>query len=250
MRRFCLLTSANSNPKLAKGMGRGYLSYVLHLAPHTLSGYQVCPAADGCEIPCLNTAGHGGIAAGGVITYAALAAGARNAVQAARIRKTRGFFEARSAFMADLVWDIEGALEEARRLGMRACFRLNGTSDIRWERVACARAGKAYANIMAAFPRVQFYDYTKLSNRRDLPANYHLTFSLGVKNDLAAWAALGAGLNVAVVFDRYRERPAEFMGRAVIDGDESDLRFADPLGVIVGLKSKGHARHDRSGFVR
>jgi hypothetical protein len=35
----------------------------------------------------------------------------------------------------------------------------------------------------------------------------------------------------------------------VFDGDDTDLRFLDPTGVIVGLKAKGRARKDTSGFV-
>jgi hypothetical protein len=120
-------------------------------------------------------------------------------------------------------------------------FRLNGTSDIRWETVEV----DGHANIMELFPTVQFYDYTKLVNRRALPANYRLTFSLAENNDLAAWAS---GLNVAAVFKG--KLPATFMGRPVIDGDETDLRFLDPVGIVVGLKAKGKAKKDQTGFVR
>ena len=35
----------------------------------------------------------------------------------------------------------------------------------------------------------------------------------------------------------------------VIDGDTDDLRFLDPTNVVVGLKAKGDAKHDTSGFV-
>jgi hypothetical protein len=34
-----------------------------------------------------------------------------------------------------------------------------------------------------------------------------------------------------------------------VDGDKDDLRFLDPQGVIVGLKAKGDAKHDDTGFV-
>jgi hypothetical protein len=107
---------------------------------------------------------------------------------------------------------------------------------------------------MAMFPNVQFYDYTKVPvARRNPAANYHLTFSLSESNDADAYDALAAGYNVAVVFDiksRGGELPATFMGREVINADDSDVRFYDPRGVIVGLKAKGDAKRDRSGFVR
>ena len=57
---------------------------------------------------------------------------------------------------------------------------------------------------------------------------------------------LNRGTNVSVVFDRV---PGEWLGRKVIDGDAHDLRFLDPEGVIVGLKAKGRAKKDTSGFV-
>ena len=38
-------------------------------------------------------------------------------------------------------------------------------------------------------------------------------------------------------------------GFPVVNGDESDLRFLDGSGVVVGLYAKGTARHDDSGFV-
>ena len=41
-----------------------------------------------------------------------------------------------------------------------------------------------------------------------------------------------------------------YLGHPVINGDEHDLRFLDPKGVIVGLSPKGHkAKKDTSGFV-
>jgi len=36
----------------------------------------------------------------------------------------------------------------------------------------------------------------------------------------------------------------------VIDGDLSDYRVNDPVGVLIGLRAKGKAIGDKSGFVR
>jgi hypothetical protein len=52
---------------------------------------------------------------------------------------------------------------------------------------------------------------------------------------------------VAVVFRG--KMPDSFLGRKVIDGDENDLRFLDKKKVVVGLKAKGKARKDNSGFI-
>lgn len=245
-----LLTIAG-NPKTDKGEKLGYWTAVLHLAPARLSGFEVCPAAtEGCRRSCLNTAGRGGLAKGGKLDYAAIVGGKRNAVQEARIARTRRLFTDRAGFMADLIKEIAAFVRKAEKAGLVPAVRLNGTSDIRWEAGAFHVEGRS---IMDHFPTVQFYDYTKLANRRNLPANYHVTFSLADGNADKALQALANGLNVAAVFRSKETRAAymaqTFMGRPVIDGDETDLRFLDPKGVIVGLFAKGDAKRDTSGFV-
>ena len=247
---FRLLTPGN--PKTEKGRGAGYWTFILHLAPARLSGFQTCPMATrGCEAACLNTAGRGGMMAGvSRLTLDMVQAGIRNTIQKARIRKTRAYFEHRDMFMTVLADDIAKAIRMAEAAGLIPAFRLNGTSDIRWEAVRCG----AHRNIMEAFPSVVFYDYTKLPNRRGLPANYALTFSLADGNDAAALAALANGMNVAAVFRdvatvaRYMQ--TGFMGAPVMRGDDTDLRFLDPQGHIVALFAKGNAKSDTSGFVR
>jgi hypothetical protein len=233
------LLSISADAKTVKGEKQGYLTGVMYLAPADLSGFEVCPMASaGCRKACL------GWHAGRVNI---LKKGARtNTIRDSRIAKTRMYFEDRAAFMEQLEKEIAALIRKAKREGLTPVVRLNGSSDIPWERVPVEGA----ANIMAIFPQVQFYDYTKRANRRDLPANYHLTFSLAEDNMESAAIAQHHGLNVAVVF---RTLPESFMQAPVIDGDESDLRFLDPKaerGVIVGLKAKGDARKDTSGFVR
>jgi hypothetical protein len=246
---FKLLTPGN--PKTEKGKGAGYWTFILHLAPARLSGFNVCPmATQGCIKACLNTAGRGGIMAGvGILTHEAVASGIQNTIQKARIRRTRAFFENREQFMADLVSDIERAISKAARAGYTAVFRLNGTSDIRWETIAVP----GYRNVMERFDTVQFYDYTKIPNRKDVPSNYHLTFSYADGNSLVAAGAAERGMNVAAVFrskDTVAKYVAEgFMGRGVFVGDDTDLRFLDPRGVVVALYAKGNAKKDTSGFV-
>lgn len=143
-----------------------------------------------------------------------------------------------------------------RNGGERSGVRLNATSDIPWESVSFVWRGKQFANVMQAFPRVQFYDYTKRANRRNLPSNYHLTFSLAEDNDAQAEKALQNGMNVAAVFNvvRNHDLPKSYaIGQylvPIIDGDVHDYRPADDRFAIVGLRAKGAARHDASGFVR
>jgi hypothetical protein len=229
-----LLTAAN--PKLQKGSKLGFLSFVLHLAPADLSGREVCPRRTaGCTAACLNTAGRGGVFKQGETT---------NKIQQARIRKTNWFFADRESFMAQLAADVRSAIRRAAKLGMTPVFRLNGTSDLPFEKYEVEGA----ANIFALFPEVQFYDYTKVLGRKVAQySNYHLTFSAADGNDSDVRKAIDSGMNVAVVFDRL---PATYMGRVVFDADSTDLRFRDPRGVVCGLKAKGRAKKDVSGFVR
>jgi hypothetical protein len=231
-----LLSRENANPKTAKGLGHGYATAILHLSPSMRSGLQVCPKATaGCKAACLNTAGRGGMFARGEND---------NQIQVARRRRTHWFFARRDEFMARLDREIDLHVERASSKGQVPCVRLNGTSDIRWETVKDADG----LTVFDRHPNVTFYDYTKIPDRdvKNIP-NYTLTFSLAESNDSDAKKALRRGMNVAAVF---RSVPDTFMRRTVVDGDETDLRFLDPEGVIVGLKAKGPAKQDRSGFVR
>lgn len=248
------LLNIDSNAKTVKGQSRGYMTAVLYLAPYTAAGINVCPMAElaGCVAGCLNTAGRGGLAAGNATIETPAGFLPDNTVQAARIARTRLYAEDRAAFMAQLVKELRAFIRKAKRAGLTPAVRLNGTSDIRWEAQRLTVDGVDYANVFAVFPEVQFYDYTKLSNRRvaDVP-NYHLTFSYSAAS--AAYLphverALAAGMNVAAVF-RSKRLPETFLGRPVINGDETDLRFTDPAGVVVGLYAKGKATRDTSGFV-
>jgi hypothetical protein len=225
---FKLLSTAN--PKIQKGTKLGYLSFILHLAPADLSGKETCPKRTaGCTAACLNTAGRGGMFKRGENT---------NMIQKARIRKTQYFFADRDAFMQDLVVDVQKAIKFAERKGLIPVFRLNGTSDLSWEKYEVLGA----KNIFELFPQVQFYDYTKVLGRKvkHIP-NYHLTFSKADGNDADVAEALMQGMSVVAVYD---EIPA-----GVPSADETDLRFLDPKGIMLGLKAKGKAKKDYSGFV-
>ena len=236
---------STGNPKILKGLKQGYNTYILHLAPANLSGYETCPKRTaGCTAACLNTAGRGGMFKKGETT---------NAIQQARIRKTKMFFENRIEFMALLVKDIELAIKQSAKKNLIPVFRLNGTSDIAFEKYEVVRNGKLYRNIFVAFNEVTFYDYTKILGRKikDI-ANYSLTFSAADGNDKDVAKAIVQGLNVAMVFgiNKKLPMPEQYMGLNVFNGDESDLRFLDPKGVVVGLYAKGKAKKDTTGFVK
>jgi hypothetical protein len=235
---------STGNPKVLKGMAQGYNTYILHLAPANLSGYEVCAKRTiGCTDACLNLAGRGGMFKRGETT---------NVIQEARKRKTRLFFEDRGTFMALLVKDIELAIKQSKRLGLIPVFRLNGTSDLSFEKYEVVRNQKLFRNIFSAFAQVQFYDYTKVLGRKVTAIeNYHLTFSAADGNDADVVKAIQQGYNIATVFGikKTLPMPETYLGLPVFNGDESDLRFLDPKGVV-GLYAKGKAKKDTTGFVK
>jgi len=226
------------NYKTRKGEAVGYKTIGLHLAPANLSGYNVCiKASAGCKAACLNTAGRG----------------VMSSVQSARIAKTRLFIEDQPQFMTRMHDDMLTAIKSARRAYMIPVARFNLTKDLTWESIRIWKDTGDKTTLMSAFSDIQFYDYTADASRMmrwingDMPANYHLTFSRKENTpDLLVDSIVKSGGNVAVVFDKL---PTTWRGHKVVDGDESDLRFLDPVGVIVGLKAKGKAKTDDSGFV-
>lgn len=231
------LLAIDTNAKTIKGQKYGYLTGILYLAPSTISGHNTCPMATiaKCEAACLYSAGRG----------------AFSSVQESRINKAKLFHSHRAEFMAHLVKDIEKLAKKADNAGMVPLVRLNGTSDIRWENIPAIRDGVQYPNVMTAFPGIQFYDYTKLSNRKGVPSNYDLTFSYSGVPAYQKYVnqAKAAGMRIAAVFQSRQEIPATFLGLECVDGDDSDIRHLDPQGVIVALYAKGAAKKDTTGFV-
>lgn len=219
--------------KTVKGEKIGYLTGIMYLAPHNYSGENVCAMAmvAQCDLACLFTAGRGGM----------------SNVFFARLRKAL-FWQQHNALAVELIKkDIAKLEKTAAKKGLVPLVRLNGTSDIRFENYG----------IIQAFPHVQFYDYTKLNNRRNVPANYDLTFSY---SGVAAFqpfvqSAIAKGNRIAVVF-RSKElvealiaSNATFMGLPIVSGDNSDVRHDDPMCVVVALYAKGKAKIDGTGFV-
>ena len=246
------LFSVSSDAKTIKGQKYGYLTAVQYLAPAKVSGIvNLCSwASKGCELACLNTAGR---------------ASFDDNISKARINRTIWFVRFKPQYWARLVKEIQSVIRKANRLGLIPVIRLNGTSDQVWEFMTIKGTEFDGLNIFEAFPFVQFYDYSKapIQKRQNLPENYHLTYSYSEDTTPEMIADnIANGRNVAVVFNvcKYDNRkschnkckcslPTTWMGYKVISGDDSDLRFNDDIGVIVGLKAKGKAKHDNSGFV-
>jgi len=232
------LLSINADAKTSKGETFGFLTGILYLAPYKSTAYNTCSMAEtaDCGKACLFTAGRG----------------AMSTVAQGRVNKTIWFFTERQSFMAQLAVNIRQLIRKAKRKGLIPLIRLNGTSDIRWESIAFIDAdGTEYVNIFAAFPDIQFYDYTKDVNRKGLPLNYDLTFSYSGVVGFQPFVskAIANGMRLAVVFRSVAAIPASFKGMPVIGGDNSDIRHLEDKGVVVALYAKGKAKLDMTGFV-
>ena len=238
-----LMLSGN-NAKTVKGDGTEYETAIMYLAPFTMSGAgNVCAMAQQakCIDGCLNTAGRG----------------AFSNVQKARIAKTVRYMKQRDTFMAQLVEDLRRFSNYCKRKGVQPCVRLNGTSDIMWEKGhPVTIEGVRFASVIEAFPGVQFYDYTKIYTRVDkaMPGNYDLTLSYSAASFDYAREVLDrvkAGkANMAIVYRNKARVDAALLTDKVIDGDKTDMRFTDPKGgYVVALYAKGKAKKDTSGFV-
>ena len=199
-----------------------FTNYVMYLAPSDVSGVDVCPnASDGCRCACLFTSGRGRF----------------NSTKQARIRRTWHYLEDRNGFMKNLEKEVSRIVKRDERVAIRC----NGTSDISWT-AFIRKMHKMYSDIM-------WYDYTKnprIALRSLTMPYYHVTFSRSESNWDECVKMLSKGINVAAVFDKL---PKTYEGYDVINGDETDARFLDAQGIIVGLLAKGDAKKDDSGFV-
>jgi hypothetical protein len=229
-----LISNGNTNAKTIKNESE---TYILYLSPLNLNdtGKNVCPfASKGCGIACLNSAGRG----------------AFSNVQIARRRKTNLFFDNPTLFFTQLLSDLSKINGKAVKENKTIFVRLNGTSDLDFDKLLIRYTG----NGLLSFGGLRFYDYTKDKNKAKNFARYsdndkyRVTYSRKeTDTDTELKTLLNYGVNVAVVFAN--ELPNEYLGFHVVNGDLTDLRYNDPAGVIIGLKAKGKAKKDCSGFV-
>lgn len=209
------------NVKTIKSEKLNIKTYILYMSSGSQNekNINLCShATKGCLSACLFKSGFGGF---------------YSTVESARINKSNYYNNDRKLFLLHLVREITKLVEKHKKDGFDLAIRLNGTTDIAWEKFKIVDR----KNIFQMFPEVTFYDYTKNPIRffKPLPKNYSLTFSRSETNDSWVKKVLSKGGNVAVVFDNV---PTTYLGYEVIDGDESDARFLDKKNVIVGLKYK------------
>lgn len=214
------LLSINSDAKTIKGIKKGFLTGICYLSA---GAPDICTqATKGCLGCCLQTAGRGVF----------------KSVQEARQKRTELFRSDPEEFYKILAEELNKLSKKALRKNLTPAARLNGTSD-------CILIDPS------DHPEILFYEYTKSLKQLTeyLDRGYaSVTFSRSENNWHECQEVLEKGLaNVAVVFKG--DLPMVYKGYKVIDGDLHDARFLDPKGVIVGLKAKGRALKDLSGFV-
>ena len=246
------ILSVSSDPKTIKSLIDGVLTGIMYGTPANGSGeWNDCAFASlGCTMACLNTAGHGGIG---------LDADKLNPVQIARLKRSAFFHTRRSEFWEMLIRDIDRLVRKAKKLGLMAAVRLNGTTDVKWESTPVVINGVKIAdNIMQLYSGISlitgapvsdviFYDYTKWPYAKrpneSLPANYHLTFSRSESNENQIAENIEHGRNVTVVVDipsRDHTTPIPTTWREIPthDADNSDFRPNDPTGRVLILRYK------------
>jgi hypothetical protein len=223
-----LLSDGSTNTKTAKNE---LTTFILYLAPSDIIGtHNLCPMASaGCKASCLYTAGRGRF----------------SNVQLSRINKAKFWAYDRQAFYIQLATELMKIHDKSNF--EKIAIRLNGTSDVDHLNLLQRYTGINFLDPF--YSNLLFYDYTKNINvfKRYFGSNYKLTFSKSETNFDECLEVINMGGNIAAVFSA--ELPEEYGGIPVINGDLSDLRYFDPANVIVGLKAKGDAKKDTTGFV-
>jgi hypothetical protein len=227
-----LLSKGSTNAKTSKN---DIKTFILYLAPHNLNykGITLCKDASvNCIKVCLYTAGMGIF----------------SNVQLSRINKANYFVSDKKVFLAQLLKEIKREIKKASDKNEKIAFRLNGTSDIDFLYLLDKHFN--FNVDLLQYDKVFFYDYTKSlvrAKRYQNYRNYTLTFSKSESNEKETNQAMNLGINVAAVFSS--DLPKTYKGIKVVDGDKSDLEMLKHKNVILGLKAKGKARKDTSGFV-
>lgn len=255
----------SSNMKMEKSGSVGWYTSILHLLPAEVGRkmapvkFQVgmrktlCPgASEGCRQLCLAKAGRMGM----------------TGTQQAALRRTILLQHHAEGFFTTLILGAAGKARNQAKKGFRYAIRLNGMSDVNFTTIpvhirpwfksylehknipigkpekVLADGTLVFENIMDVLPYVMFYDYTKVIPQKQLPKNYHLTFSMHEKNRVTCLYLLQHGYNVTIVFSKkpkilpervvlvHKNKLYEF---PVLDGDKHDLRFLDPPHHVVGL---------------
>ncbi len=231
-----ILSDGKSNSKTKKNIRT---TKILYLAPEEQNklGVNLCPfSSKGCRKSCLFTAGMG--------VYAN--------VKKARLNRTHYYLQDRFTFLHQTALEIIRSAKVLKKLNKPLAIRLNGTSDIKLvEQLVSAYGDHIPANVV-------FYDYTKIPKKAGNYTlksghRYQVAFSLSEDNwESFDWLVSNKLAVGAAVFAVKKDEPLPetYKGMPVVDGDSRDDLMLDvPLGTILGLRAKGKAIKDTSGFV-
>jgi hypothetical protein len=226
-----LLSKGQTNSKTAKNTRE---TRILYLAPafQNTKGWTVCShATAGCISACLFSAGRG----------------AFQSVQVARSRRTEFYLQYKHDFLTQLLSELTKFDKLMKKRGTVGAVRLNGTSDIDF---LYSFDKGLDISLLDEFQNLVFYDYTKNPARvkRYTGSKYNLCFSRSDCNDRDTLQVLNSGGTVSVVF-RDDDLPTTWHGFRVVDGDKRDDLMLDVRNVVLGLRAKGKAKKDASGFV-
>ena len=235
-----LVSKGTSNAKTVKNTEE---TWIMYISPYDLNSYgkTVCSdSTEGCRTGCL------GPHSGRALLF--------QMITQARIRKTDLYFSDRQAFCEMLFKDMIRLSNRAVKKQITIQVRLNGTSDLDFIAILKNRTGLDIRTL----PGLSFYDYTKQIGKfkKYQGTDYKLTFSRSESNQAECIEAIKCG-PVAVVFDTKKghDLPGTFSfdGKTfypVIDGDKADdLMVNLGSGFILGLRAKGKAKQDQTGFV-
>lgn len=178
----------------------------------------ICPFRNvaQCAKPCLVSSGRGGF----------------DNVKNGRQAKTDFYLRDRKGFIAQLKKELANFEKLCFKNGVVPYIRLNVISDIQWEL-------ETNGAIPQSFPNINFFDYTKVAKRLDrTPSNYQLMFSYSnaPQYQESVKKALKTNVPISVVF--FGDMPSTFMGKRVVNGDNSDIENLKHKGCIIGLKYK------------
>tara|TARA_R110000824_G_scaffold11428_2_gene49856 strand:+ start:134 stop:970 length:837 start_codon:yes stop_codon:yes gene_type:complete len=210
--------------KVQKGADK-FNTYIVYLQPaNKVAVKTLCDGAEasGCKRDCLISSGQLGMTLG----------------QAATTKKTILYLLRNAWFNWQLLIEIDDAERKAKRTGIPALFRLNGTSDI------------DFGYIVAERPDSMFYDYTKILSRlrKNILSNYDLTFSGSMytkQSKNALRKAVQRKHRIAVAFNTKSLKDDELqLPVDMLSFDKTDLRHLDSNS-IGHLKRKGSNKEQR-----